>query len=53
MTKLSVDDEELRRACEVALESNKKMIVMSIRAAKIHGIQAKIEKLGHSHTAKP
>lgn len=53
MAKSSADDEELRRACEAALESTKQKIVMSIRVAKSRGIWAKTGKLGRSHTAKP
>ncbi|KAK4374331.1 hypothetical protein RND71_005008 [Anisodus tanguticus] len=53
MAKSSADDEELRRACEVALESTKQKIVMSIRVAKSRGIWAKTGKLGRSHIAKP
>ncbi|WMV57023.1 hypothetical protein MTR67_050408 [Solanum verrucosum] len=53
MAKSSADDEELRRACEAALESTKQKIVMSIRVAKSRGIWGKTGKLGRSHTAKP
>lgn len=53
MAKSSADDEELRRACEAALESTKEKIMMTIRVAKSRGIWAKTGKLGRSHTAKP
>ena len=38
MAKSSVDDEELRRACEAAIEGTKQKVVMSIRVAKSRGI---------------
>ncbi|CAN4105275.1 unnamed protein product [Withania somnifera] len=53
MAKSSADDEELRRACEAALESTKQKIVISIRVTKSRGIWAKTGKLGRTHTAKP
>lgn len=53
MAKSSADDEELRRACEAAIEGTKEKIVMSIRVAKSRGIWGKSGKLGRSHMAKP
>ncbi|KAI6688927.1 hypothetical protein NL676_025755 [Syzygium grande] len=52
MAKSSADDEELRRACEAAIEGTKERIVMSIRVAKSRGIWGKSSKLGR-HMAKP
>jgi hypothetical protein len=52
MAKSSADDEELRRACEAAIEGTKQKIVLSIRVAKSHGIWGKSGKLGR-HMAKP
>ncbi|XP_030512769.1 exocyst complex component SEC3A [Rhodamnia argentea] len=52
MAKSSADDEELRRACEAAIEGTKEKIVMSIRVAKSRGIWGKTAKLGR-HMAKP
>lgn len=52
MAKSSADDEELRRACEAAIEGTKEKIVMSIRVAKSRGIWGKSSKLGR-HMAKP
>ncbi|KAK6256686.1 hypothetical protein QUC31_000145 [Theobroma cacao] len=52
MAKSSADDEELRRACEAAIEGTKQKIVMSIRVAKSRGIWGKSGKLGR-HMAKP
>ncbi|KAK3425438.1 hypothetical protein EUGRSUZ_A00473 [Eucalyptus grandis] len=52
MAKSSADDEELRRACEAAIEGTKEKIVMSIRVAKSRGIWGKSGKLGR-HMAKP
>ncbi|XP_031406363.1 exocyst complex component SEC3A-like [Punica granatum] len=51
MAKSSADDEELRRACEAAIEGKEK-VVMSIRVAKSRGIWGKSGKLGR-HMAKP
>ncbi|KAL3505243.1 hypothetical protein ACH5RR_035084 [Cinchona calisaya] len=53
MAKSSADDEELRRACEAAIEGTKQKIVMSIRVAKSRGIWSKAVKLGRGHMAKP
>jgi hypothetical protein len=52
MAKSSADDEELRRACEAAIEGTKQKIVLSIRVAKSQGIWGKSGKLGR-HMAKP
>ncbi|KAJ4831775.1 Exocyst complex component S3A, partial [Turnera subulata] len=52
MAKSSADDEELKRACEAAIEGTKQKIVMSIRVAKSRGIWGKSGKLGR-HMAKP
>ncbi|KAL7245073.1 hypothetical protein ACSBR2_000418 [Camellia fascicularis] len=53
MAKSSADDEELRRACEAAIEGTEQKIVMSIRVAKGRGIWGKTGKLGRGHMAKP
>ncbi|OVA05191.1 Exocyst complex [Macleaya cordata] len=53
MAKSSADDEELRRACQAAIEGTKQTIVMSIRVAKSRGIWAKSGRLGRGHMAKP
>ncbi|PIN15838.1 Exocyst protein Sec3 [Handroanthus impetiginosus] len=53
MAKSSADDEELRRACEAAIEGTKQKIVMSIRVAKSRGIWGKSGKLGRGSMAKP
>lgn len=52
MAKSSADDEELRRACEAAIEGTKQKIVMSIRVVKGRGVWGKSGKLGR-HMAKP
>lgn len=52
MAKSSADDEELRRACEAAIEGTKEKIAMSIRVAKSRGIWGKSGKLGRQ-MAKP
>ncbi|XP_040998460.1 exocyst complex component SEC3A [Juglans microcarpa x Juglans regia] len=52
MAKSSADDEELRRACEAAIEGTKQKIVLSIRVAKSRGIWGKYGKLGRQ-MAKP
>ncbi|EXC07338.1 hypothetical protein L484_021246 [Morus notabilis] len=52
MAKSSADDEELRRACEAAIEDTKQKIVMSIRVVKGRGVWGKSGKLGR-HMAKP
>ncbi|KAJ9166142.1 hypothetical protein P3X46_020929 [Hevea brasiliensis] len=52
MAKSSADDEELRRACEAAIEGTKQKVVMSIRVAKSRGIWGKSGKLGRQ-MAKP
>lgn len=54
MAKSSADDEELRRACEVAIEGTKQTVLMSIRVAKSRGIWGKPgSKLGRGQMAKP
>ncbi|CAA0841770.1 Exocyst complex component SEC3A [Striga hermonthica] len=53
MAKSSADDEELRRACEAAIEGTKQKIVMSIRVAKSRGMWGKSGKLGRGGMAKP
>ncbi|KAI8003891.1 Exocyst complex component SEC3A [Camellia lanceoleosa] len=53
MAKSSADDEELRRACEAAIEGTKQKIVLSIRVAKSRGMWGKTGKLGRGHMAKP
>lgn len=53
MAKSSADDEELRRACEAAIEGTKQKIVMSIRVAKSRGVWGKSAKLGRGQMAKP
>ncbi|KAA8537681.1 hypothetical protein F0562_027329 [Nyssa sinensis] len=53
MAKSSADDEELRRACEAAIEGTKQKVVMSIRVAKGRGIWGKSGKLGRGQMAKP
>ncbi|PON88959.1 Exocyst complex component Sec [Trema orientale] len=52
MAKSSADDDELRRACEAAIEGTKQKIVMSIRVVKGRGVWGKSGKLGR-HMAKP
>ncbi|XP_028783164.1 exocyst complex component SEC3A [Neltuma alba] len=52
MAKSSVDDAELRRACEAAIEDPKEKVVTSIRVAKGHGLWGKSVKLGRQ-MAKP
>ncbi|KAF5739414.1 Exocyst complex component sec3A isoform 1 [Tripterygium wilfordii] len=52
MAKSSADDEELKRACEAAIEGTKQKIVISIRVAKSRGIWGKSGKLGRQ-MAKP
>ena len=52
MAKSSVDDEELRRACEAAIEGTKQKVVMTIHVAKSRGIWGKSGKLGRN-MAKP
>ncbi|KAK4429118.1 Exocyst complex component SEC3A [Sesamum alatum] len=51
MARSSADDEQLRRACELAIEGE--TVVMSIRVAKSGGIWGKSGKLGLRHMAKP
>lgn len=53
MAKSSADDDELRRACEAAIEGTKQNIVMSIRVVKSHGTWGKAGKLGRAQMAKP
>lgn len=52
MAKSSADDQELRRACEAAIEGTKQTVVMSIRVAKGRGMWGKTHKLGRD-MAKP
>lgn len=54
MAKSSADDEELRRACEAAIDAGgtKQKIVMSIRVAKSRGMWGKTGRLGRN-MAKP
>ncbi|GAB2222046.1 hypothetical protein Drorol1_Dr00013244 [Drosera rotundifolia] len=52
MAKSSADDQELKRACEAAIEGSKQKVRMSIRVAKSHGVWGKSGKLGRS-MAKP
>ncbi|XP_017605084.1 exocyst complex component SEC3A-like isoform X3 [Gossypium arboreum] len=52
MAKSSADDEELRRACQAAIEGSKQKIMISIRVAKRRGIWGKSGKLA-SYMAKP
>lgn len=52
MAKSSADDQELRRACESAIEGTKQKIIMSIRVAKSRGVWGKSGKLGRQ-MAKP
>ncbi|XP_016439823.2 exocyst complex component SEC3A isoform X2 [Nicotiana tabacum] len=53
MAKSSADDEELRRACEAAIEGTKQKVVMSIRVAKTSGILGISGKLSRGAMAKP
>ncbi|XP_059633811.1 exocyst complex component SEC3A [Cornus florida] len=52
MAKSSADDEEMRRACQAAIENTMQTVVMSIRVAKSRGIWGKAGKLGRSHMTK-
>ncbi|XP_048331128.2 exocyst complex component SEC3A isoform X2 [Ziziphus jujuba] len=52
MAKSSADDEELRRACEAAIEGTKQKIVFSIRVVKGRGIWGKSGKLKHMGKAR-
>ncbi|CAO2827144.1 unnamed protein product [Amaranthus hypochondriacus] len=52
MAKSSADDQELRRACEAAIEGTKQKVIMSIRVAKSRGVWGKSGKLGRQ-MAKP
>ncbi|KAL6012447.1 Exocyst complex component S3A [Asimina triloba] len=54
MAKSSADDEELRRACQAAIEGGgtKQKVVLSIRVAKSRGIWGKSGRLGR-HMTKP
>ncbi|XP_058081766.1 exocyst complex component SEC3A-like [Magnolia sinica] len=54
MSKSGADDEELKRACEAAIEVGacKQKVVLSIRVAKSRGIWGKSGRLGR-HMAKP
>ncbi|KAL3639249.1 Exocyst complex component S3A [Castilleja foliolosa] len=53
MAKSSADDDELRRACEAAIEGTRQKVVLSIRVAKSHGMWGKSGKLGRGSMAKP
>ncbi|KAL8478310.1 hypothetical protein ACS0TY_030283 [Phlomoides rotata] len=53
MAKSSADDEELRRACEAAIEGTKQKIVLSMRVAKCQGMWAKSGKMNKNSMAKP
>ncbi|XP_047337630.1 exocyst complex component SEC3A-like [Impatiens glandulifera] len=53
MAKSSADDDELRRACEAAIDGTKQKVVLSMRVAKSHGIWGKTAKLGRGNMAKP
>ncbi|XP_019152841.1 PREDICTED: exocyst complex component SEC3A-like [Ipomoea nil] len=53
MAKCSADDQELRRACQLAIEGTKQKVVMSMRVAKSHGSWGKPGKLGRGQMAKP
>ncbi|XAR61815.1 hypothetical protein NMG60_11016338 [Bertholletia excelsa] len=53
MAKSSADDEELRRACQSAIQDTNQKVLISIRVAKSRGIWAKSSKLGRGHMAKP
>ncbi|KAM7260164.1 hypothetical protein ACFE04_015905 [Oxalis oulophora] len=53
MAKSSADDEELRRACEAAIEGTRQSVVLSIRVAKSRGVWGKTGKLGRHNMAKP
>ncbi|XP_009365627.2 exocyst complex component SEC3A-like [Pyrus x bretschneideri] len=46
MAKSSADDQELRRACEAAIEGTKQSVVMSIRVAKSRAIRGITHMLG-------
>ncbi|KAJ8431354.1 hypothetical protein Cgig2_002077 [Carnegiea gigantea] len=52
MAKSSADDQELRRACEAAIEGTKHKVLMSMRVAKSRGVWGKSAKLGRQ-MAKP
>ncbi|KAJ8645555.1 hypothetical protein MRB53_007303 [Persea americana] len=54
MAKSSADDEELRRACEAAIDASgtKQKVVLSIRVAKSRGMWGKSGKMGRN-MAKP
>ncbi|XP_057792432.1 exocyst complex component SEC3A-like isoform X1 [Salvia miltiorrhiza] len=53
MAKSSADDEELRRACEAAIEGTKQNVVLSMRVAKTNVMWNKAGKLGRGSMAKP
>lgn len=53
MAKSSADDEELRRACEAAIEGTKQKVELSIRVAKTSGILGISGKLSRGAMAKP
>ncbi|KAH9620650.1 hypothetical protein KSS87_006371 [Heliosperma pusillum] len=52
MAKSSADDQELRRACEVAIEDTKQNVILSIRVAKSRGVWGKAGKLVKPKTEK-
>ncbi|XP_019256148.1 PREDICTED: exocyst complex component SEC3A-like isoform X2 [Nicotiana attenuata] len=52
MAKSSADDEELRRACEAAIEGTKQKVELSIRVAKTSGILGISGKLSRGAKAK-
>lgn len=52
MAKSSADDQELRRACEAAIEGTKQKVLLSIRVAKSRGVWGKSGKFGRQ-MAKP
>lgn len=53
MAKSSADDDELRRACEAAIDGTKQKVVLSMRVAKCTGMWNKAGKLGRGSMAKP
>lgn len=52
MAKSSAYDEELRRACEAAIEGTKQKVVFSIRVVKGRGIWGKSGKVKHMGKAR-
>ncbi|KAF5198843.1 Exocyst complex component sec3a [Thalictrum thalictroides] len=53
MAKSTADDEELRRACETAIDGTNQKIVMCMKVSKSRGIWGKSTLLGRGHMAKP